>query len=327
MRPLFALSLLFATPGLAQDQIRITEWMYKGANAEFFELTNVGASPVDLTGWSFDDIDAQPGKTDLSPLGIVAAGESVIVTDFDAQLFELEWGLSGVKVLGGNVLSNLKRNDAVHLFDASLNLHDQLHYGDEDFPGSVRTDGLSAYVCDEALGANFVWSWRASELGDVQGSWTSLGGDVGNPGSHVGSPCSVYRYCSPAVANSTGFGGVLIATGSFVAADNLLNLTASQMPPNQFGYFLTSQTQGFVAQPPGSQGNLCLSGNIGRFNGQVQNSGPGGEFTIPVDLTAMPVSPPHAVVAGETWNFSTWYRDVNPGPTSNFSDAVSITFE
>ncbi|MCP3916270.1 MAG: hypothetical protein GY711_12005 [bacterium] len=29
---------------------------------------------------------------------------------------------------------------------------------------------------------------------------------------------------------------------------------------------------------------------------------------------------------GETWNFQCWYRDNNPGPTSNFTDAVSVTF-
>jgi hypothetical protein len=33
------------------------------------------------------------------------------------------------------------------------------------------------------------------------------------------------------------------------------------------------------------------------------------------------------VTAGETWNFTSWYRDVVLGtPTSNFSDAVAITF-
>ncbi|MFT5291611.1 MAG: hypothetical protein ACI82F_003696, partial [Planctomycetota bacterium] len=31
------------------------------------------------------------------------------------------------------------------------------------------------------------------------------------------------------------------------------------------------------------------------------------------------------VMAGQTWNFQCWSRDNNPGPTSNFTDAVSIT--
>ena len=103
-------------------------------------------------------------------------------------------------------------------------------------------------------------------------------------------------------------------------------LRAAALPTDQFGYFLTSQTQGFVANPGGSQGNLCVLGNIGRFLEQVQSSGPAGSFTIQVDLTNMPTSPPQSVMAGETWNFQAWYRDVNPVTTSNFTDAVSVTF-
>jgi hypothetical protein len=31
------------------------------------------------------------------------------------------------------------------------------------------------------------------------------------------------------------------------------------------------------------------------------------------------------IAPGETWNFSTWFRDV--GSTSNFTDGISITFQ
>jgi hypothetical protein len=34
-----------------------------------------------------------------------------------------------------------------------------------------------------------------------------------------------------------------------------------------------------------------------------------------------------AVLAGETWNFQAWYRDLNPTTTSNFTNAVSIAFQ
>ena len=33
-----------------------------------------------------------------------------------------------------------------------------------------------------------------------------------------------------------------------------------------------------------------------------------------------------AVQAGETWLFQLWFRDVNPGNTSNFTDGIAITF-
>ncbi|MCP3918870.1 MAG: hypothetical protein GY711_25260 [bacterium] len=129
-------------------------------------------------------------------------------------------------------------------------------------------------------------------------------------------------YCSPAVANSTGFPAVLTATGSPYVNQNFLTLSASQLPPGQFGYFLASQTQGMVV-PPGSQGLLCLSGNTGRFDEPQQIvQGPGGD--LDVDLAGIPVNPPAAAQVGDTWNFQCWYRDV--GGTSNFSDALSVTF-
>ncbi len=39
------------------------------------------------------------------------------------------------------------------------------------------------------------------------------------------------------------------------------------------------------------------------------------------------LSPPAPILAGQTWNFTAWYRDSNPAKTSNFTDAVSMLFE
>ena len=128
-------------------------------------------------------------------------------------------------------------------------------------------------------------------------------------------------YCSPAIPNTTGLPGTIVASGSEVVMENDLTLVADQLPPGQFGYFLTSQTQGFF-MPPGSDGFICLGGDIGRYNGDV---GQGPTFSLQIDLMNMPVNPPQAVAPGDTWNFQAWYRDV--GNTNNFTDAVSITFQ
>ncbi len=97
------------------------------------------------------------------------------------------------------------------------------------------------------------------------------------------------------------------------------------LPSFQFRYFLCSQQQGLIPFPGGSLGVLCLGNPIGRFASQIQNSGPAGEFSIDVDLTLLPVSPPVAAKPGDTWNFQAWYRDV--ANTNNFTDAVSVTFQ
>ena len=103
-----------------------------------------------------------------------------------------------------------------------------------------------------------------------------------------------------------------------------LSLWATDLAPNQFGFFITGQTQGFVPNPGGSQGNLCLGGAIGRFRKQIQNSGTAGTFSINVDLANMPPLG-SAVQPGDIWNFQAWYRDI--GNTNNFTDAVSVVFQ
>jgi hypothetical protein len=122
--------------------------------------------------------------------------------------------------------------------------------------------------------------------------------------------------------NSTGSVARISAQGDCDVAANDILLSATQLPPNKFGYFLLSQNQAFFANPGGSQGNLCIGGPIGRFQAQVQNSGPAGAFAITVDLTNIPLF--GAILAGETWNFTCWYRDV--GGASNFTGGIEIPF-
>jgi hypothetical protein len=137
------------------------------------------------------------------------------------------------------------------------------------------------------------------------------------------------NYCT-ANANSTGVGASMSASGSNSASANDLVLEANDLPVNSFGFFLTSQTQGFVANPGGSQGNLCLGGAIGRYvgTGQIQNSGATGSIGLAIDNTQVPQPTGLvAVAAGETWNFQAWHRDaVGGSATSNFTDGYEITF-
>ncbi len=146
--------------------------------------------------------------------------------------------------------------------------------------------------------------------------------DVRVDGGAIGT-----SYCT-AAANSTGVAGELSATGSLLAADNSVRLTASHLPPQTFGLFLTSQVQSSVAMPGGSQGTLCLGGQIGRFAGDIFQSSAAGDSTLAIDLTQLP-SPTGAVAAapGETWNFQCWFRDANPAVTSNFTLPTSITLQ
>lgn len=135
-----------------------------------------------------------------------------------------------------------------------------------------------------------------------------------------------FRYCD-AELNSSGAAARMDAFGSRSASANDLTLVATSLPPNEFGYFLTSRFQGFVPMPGGSQGNLCLGLPIGRFASQIQNSGAGGSFSATIDLTNIPLTPPATVLAGESWFYQAWFRDTAVTNTSNFTDGYGIVFE
>lgn len=134
------------------------------------------------------------------------------------------------------------------------------------------------------------------------------------------------RYC-PSELNSTGERARIDWIGSASLVKNQLGLASSDLPPGSFGFFLCSRDRGFSSMPGGSQGNLCLSGEIGRYVGAgVLQAGPFGRTSTAVDLAVLP-GPlgPVSVQQGDRWRFQYWYRDSSGGlPTSNFTDALDL---
>jgi hypothetical protein len=134
------------------------------------------------------------------------------------------------------------------------------------------------------------------------------------------------NFCS-AVLNSSGFGAHMFGTGSNVVADNSLTLNAECLPNNSSGYFFVSQGTIFVPNVGSSSGNLCIGGGpVGRFLADVVNTGSGTTVSVLTDLTSLPQPTGSvAVLPGDTYNFQYWFRDI--GSTSNFSDALAVTFQ
>ncbi|MCP3916737.1 MAG: hypothetical protein GY711_14370 [bacterium] len=137
------------------------------------------------------------------------------------------------------------------------------------------------------------------------------------------------RYCSPAATNSSGMPARLSVEGRSLISFNDVTLHVEDMPAGEFGYFLVGSNQG-TFMPPGSQGLLCLScsgfqgcAGIGRYN-QAGHIIQGPTGSISIDLNSLPLSPPVAVLPGQTWNFQCWFRDLG---SNNFSDAVAVTFQ
>ncbi len=137
-------------------------------------------------------------------------------------------------------------------------------------------------------------------------------------------------YCIPSTPNSQGLFAQADLFGSPESVRNNATLTVGNLPPGEFGFALASSQQGFLANPGGGQGNLCLGGALGRLNQtqQIQAAGPAGTIEQELPLQAMPQpTGTRVVLAGETWNFQWWYRDTNPVSTSNLSNGVSFSFQ
>ncbi|MGQ0628566.1 MAG: lamin tail domain-containing protein [Phycisphaerales bacterium] len=167
----------------AAGQVRITEWMYQGANGEFIEFTNLGPDPVNMAGWSFDDDSRIAGVIDLSGFGVLQPGQSAILTDAVAADFMTAWGLAGVPVIGGNS-AGLSRNDEINLFDNFSVLVARLTYGDQNIVGTPRAQNRSVNIPLADYGVTTAQTtWVLSTVGDGFGSRASTGADVGTPGT------------------------------------------------------------------------------------------------------------------------------------------------
>jgi len=131
------------------------------------------------------------------------------------------------------------------------------------------------------------------------------------------------NYCA-SNPNSTGLPAAFSVLGSTRLQDNALQFEVVDLPANKFGYFLMSDSEGNIPGFGGSQGVLCLGSPLIRFAGNVLQSGAAGVMTFSPDVDALPGSATFGI--GERWNFQCWYRDTNPGSTSNTSNALGIVF-
>lgn len=151
----------------------------------------------------------------------------------------------------------------------------------------------------------------------------SLDGSVSLLVGAVSDDARVEDVC-PGVANSTGFGADIAVVGSTSVANADMGLQVTGLPADTFGMLIMSRSQAFVPGFGGSQGDLCLGEPCYRYFDSVTGSGPAGEITVFPDFDALPQA--QSFVELETWNFQLWYRDSNPGATSNASGALAVTF-
>jgi hypothetical protein len=147
-------------------------------------------------------------------------------------------------------------------------------------------------------------------------------------GDGVLDVCVPANYCVGAPNSAGPEGGAMAISGSPVLADDDVELRATGLPGNQWSFFIMSQSQASIPGFGGSQGTLCLGAPLYRFNraalGEIALTTPLGVRSLVLQVNNLPQG--QNFLPGETWNFQLWYRDQNPGQTSNTTDGISVMF-
>ena len=291
--------------------------------------------PINDPSWQYDPAsdgdgsgrcfvtDNGAGNTDIDGGSVELTSPATVITDADSVVTFLRY--QSLTDEGGDDLLEVAISADGGISFQTVRAFQTSTAPDWNLETITAAELASAGV---TVGSNMVVRFTAGDLGSATIHEAGIDGfavqTVSCDPSDVGTV-----YCSPAVQNSTGGPATLSASGSEVLALNDLTLLATGLPNLSLGYFLVSPATGNVPNAGGSNGTLCLGLPLGRYVGNVMNSGSTGTYTMPVDLTAIPQ--PLGFVSGavgETWNFQAWYRDVFVGiPTSNFSDGIAITLQ
>ncbi|MES2596278.1 MAG: lamin tail domain-containing protein [Verrucomicrobiota bacterium] len=182
-----------------QAQLILTEINSNAAGGDFWELTNVGNAPQDMSDWKWIDGGQSlpaPAVQTFAPGTSIAAGETVvIITDTTVSTTFLgAWGpLTGVqKFVGG---PGLGMNDSVRLYDNNDTLVFHFTYASGGFTqsgGSAAAGGHAgasaggtathSAVIDPTFGTDAGRRYKAAAAG-VNGGYANTTG-----GSNIGSP-------------------------------------------------------------------------------------------------------------------------------------------
>ena len=175
---LATITCAIALTSSAHANLRITEAMSSsgtGGTPDWFEITNYGASTVDLTGWRMDDGSFNlAASVALGGVLSISAGQSLIFIESAAgagvSSFAAFWGFSAAQIgfYSGTGVSLGSGGDGVGLFDSGGSLVTQVSFG-------AATTGSSFFYGYDALGA-------------IDASYNGLISSTGSIGTQITAP-------------------------------------------------------------------------------------------------------------------------------------------
>jgi hypothetical protein len=140
-------------------------------------------------------------------------------------------------------------------------------------------------------------------------------------GSSASCPCGNATANGEGCANSSGSGALLYNFGGVSVGLDDTKLYAIRLPTQKFGLVFMGTHNPSGA--PFGDGLRCVGGAIKRF--AVQNAGANGAISL-----EKPASKSNgSIVAGTTWYFQAWYRDVQHAACTsqfNLSNALGLDF-
>jgi hypothetical protein len=188
MKSIIPILALLASAAPSGAAIIITEVMSSSLhpsggsnNGDWFEITNTGNSSINVTGWSWDDSSKAPGSSNFGTLTVIAAGQSVIISEepiASESTWLGDWGLSGVVVstIGGASFQGLGAGgDEVNIYDDTGALVTRVTFGTATGGASFEWDTAGNPLGTSVIGEN--GAFRATTDG-----FGGAGQDVGSPG-------------------------------------------------------------------------------------------------------------------------------------------------
>jgi hypothetical protein len=176
----------------AQAVLRITEAMSSsgtGGTADWFEVTNYGDTPADITGFNMDDNSFASGSAVLlNGVTTIAPGESVVFVEGASSTvaaFRTFWGFAESVQVGsytGGGVSFGSGGDGVVIFNAADAEITRVTFG-------AATAGRSFYYVYDSAGASLGSATGTISTAGSLGAFASANalGNVGSPGISANS--------------------------------------------------------------------------------------------------------------------------------------------
>ncbi len=249
---------LIMNVGLYGQTVKITEVMSNsgaGGTADWFELTNLGTTAVDITGWKVDD-NSFAFATALALNGVtsIPAGKSVVfiesaAPETDIAAFKTFWGTSlnnvAVGSYTGSGIGFGSGGDGTVVFKADGTEVDRVSFG-------AAAAGISFYLSYNEDGTAVSAAPTASVEGTISGQITlksaNVLGNIASPGTAaVVKMVSVVRI-SEVMSNSGGTADWFELTNYGNAA---ADITGWKVDDNSYAFATSLALTGVTSIPAG----------------------------------------------------------------------------